>query len=340
MRRRAFCVAGLLLWILASAAPAAADVDGSCTVTINGIEVGRIDSIQSPLELGDTDVLVFSGTDDLGTQSAKVEIVLASLTIDEGTTTYGSAQNEFFVTMPLGDPSAYAIGLFQVRGTTDNCRVSAWLRVSGRLPLMTLVGLIGAALAVAGLFVQVRALASQPSWFVYGASVGGVATGIGFALLGQQFGRLQLSYPSLGVCVLIACLLGLVLALYIVLRERPRYTGAPRAPRVAAPVPEPSFESEPVETYEPDLSIAEALESETRAAETQPAAPPRVPYWGYVMADIDVLHLDDYSTIVATLQPGTWYLIKREIAGWAHVVAAGEIEGWVPAKALQPQAPT
>ncbi len=328
--------AGVLLWILALAVPAAADVNGQCTVTINGVEVDRIDSISSPLELGDTDVLVFSGTDDLGTESARIEIVLASLTIERSAASYGAARNEFFVTMPLTDPSAYAIGLLRVRGTTDNCTAEAWVRVSGRLPFMTLAGLIGAALAIAGLTVQILALAQERSWSLFGVSAAGIATGAGFALLGQQCGRLQLSYPSLAACVLVACLAGLAIALYLHLRERPRYSGAPRAPRVAAPTPTPSREP-PSETLRPELGIAEALEREARAAGAE-KTPPYVPYWGYVMIDIDVLHLDDYSSIVATLRPGTWYLVKREITGWAHVIAADQVEGWVPAKAVHPQA--
>jgi hypothetical protein len=336
MRRLMFGAAGTLLWLFISVTPATAGVDGQCTATINGIAVDRIDSIQSPLELGDTDVLILSGTDDLGTEMASVEIVLASLTIDTSAATYGSAQHEFSVSLPLNEPSAYSIGLLHVRATTDNCAVDAWVRVSGRLPFMTLAGLIGAAVGFAGLFVQVRSLVSQPSWFVYGSSVAGIATGAGFALVGQQFGRLQLSYPSLLTCALAASLAGLVIATYLILRERPRYRGAPRAPRVAAPLPEPSLEPAPIEAFEPELDIAEALESQARAAEAGTAAASGLPYWGYVMADIDVLHLDDYSEIVATLQPGTWYLIKREVAGWAHVVASDQAEGWVPGKAIHP----
>ena len=87
----------------------------------------------------------------------------------------------------------------------------------------------------------------------------------------------------------------------------------------------------------PDLTIAEALESEARTQVVEATTPSDLPYWGYVMIDVDVLHLEDYSTIVATLQPGTWYLVKRQVAGWTHVVAADQVEGWVPGKALHPQ---
>ena len=52
------------------------------------------------------------------------------------------------------------------------------------------------------------------------------------------------------------------------------------------------------------------------------------------MAEVEVLHLDDYSRVVATLHPGAWYLAKREVSGWAQVVAADGTEGWVPRQSL------
>jgi hypothetical protein len=52
------------------------------------------------------------------------------------------------------------------------------------------------------------------------------------------------------------------------------------------------------------------------------------------MAEVEVLHLDDYSRVVAALHPGSWYLAKREISGWAQVVAADGTEGWVPRQSL------
>jgi SH3-like domain-containing protein len=55
------------------------------------------------------------------------------------------------------------------------------------------------------------------------------------------------------------------------------------------------------------------------------------------MSPVEVLHLDDYSRVVATLVPGNWYLAKREMSGWAQVVAAEGVEGWVPRQTLHRQ---
>ena len=53
------------------------------------------------------------------------------------------------------------------------------------------------------------------------------------------------------------------------------------------------------------------------------------PYWCYVMATTDVFDLNDHTRIIANLQPGKWYLAKREVGGWVHVVANEGSEGWV-----------
>jgi hypothetical protein len=58
------------------AAPAAAQVQGPCTAWFNGVEAERIDSISSPLLLGDEEALVFSGADAAGTQNAAVSVQL------------------------------------------------------------------------------------------------------------------------------------------------------------------------------------------------------------------------------------------------------------------------
>ena len=53
------------------------------------------------------------------------------------------------------------------------------------------------------------------------------------------------------------------------------------------------------------------------------------PYWCYVMAPTDVFDLNDHTRVIANLQPGTWYLAKREASGWVHIVAREGAEGWV-----------
>ena len=330
---RLLLLAAAAVALSGAAAPAAAQVQGPCTAWFNGVEAERIDSLSSPLLLGDEEALVFSGVDAAGTQNAAVSVLLGPAGLGRAASSSGTAGGDFLVSLDLADVAPYGVGLLRVRATTDNCTVAAWLRLGGRMPLATLVGLTGTGLALAGLTGQVSALVARKRWSLPVAAAAGVATGAGGALLGQQFGRLQLSYPSLGGAIALAVTAGLGLA--VLLRPRRRKDeGRPSHGEEAPPAPAaPSRarEAAPVPASSP-TPAAPALEERAPAPAPRPAV--AGPFWCYVMTDIEVLHLDDYSRVMATLHPGIWYLAKREVSGWAQVVAADGSEGWVPRQAL------
>lgn len=311
---------------LARSAPADAD-EGPCPAWFNGVEAERIDSLSSPLLLGADETLAFSGTDEGTTRRAEVSVLLGPLTLGRAASSQVTAAPEFAASLDLSDVAPYGVGLLRIRATTDNCTVEAWLRVGGRLPFTTLVGVCGAALALAGLTGQAAALIARRSWSSWVAGASGLFTGAGTALLGQQFGRLQISYWSLAACVALAAVVGLGAAL--LLRRRGAKGRADPARRAEPTAPRPGT-----------VPSGEAsLPAPAPAPPAPPAgAPPRpqeaAPYWCYVMTDTAVLHLDDYTRVVATLHPGTWYLAQREVSGWAQVAAAPGVEGWVPRRAL------
>ena len=318
-----------------AAVPAAAQVQGPCTASFNGVEAERIDSLSSPLLLGDDEALVFSGTDAAGTQNAAVAVLVGPATIGQAAASPGVAGGEFLVSLDLADVAPYAVGLLRVRATTDNCTVEAWLRVGGRLPFTTLVGLTGIGLAVIGLTGQSAALVARRRWSPPVAAAAGVATGAGLAMLGQELGRLQLSYLSIGAAVALAVVLGLGPALLL----RPRRGGeTEETPGEDAAGRPPAFVATPRQPEPAPVLRTAADRPEPATPVATPATAPRPvaagPFWCYVMTDTEVLHLDDYTRVVAVLQPGIWYLAKREVSGWAQVVGADGTEGWVPRQAL------
>lgn len=335
---------GGLALLAGGAGRAAAQVQGPCTAWFNGVEAERIASLSSPLLLADDEALVFSGIDSAGTQNARVQVLLGPAGLGQAASSQSVAAGEFLVSLDLADVAPYGVGLLRVRATTDNCLVEAWLRLGGRLPVATLVGLTGAVLALAGLVAQLIAVVLRRRWSLPLAAAAGVATGAGGAMLGQEFGRLQLSYPSLGAAVGLAVAAGAGLAL---LRRPGRGRGAepsPGAPRrsVLAPASEATLGHSQPPRFEGTETPARPESQPTASPAPEPEAAPRSatsptpggPFWCYVMAEVEVLHLDDYTRVVATLRPGTWYLAKREISGWAQVVAAEGTEGWVPGQAL------
>lgn len=338
---RLLLIAGGIAAFPSAAGPAAAQVQGPCVAWFNGVEAERITSLSSPLLLSDDEALVFSGTDHSGTQKAAVEVRLGPAEV--GSASAAVEGGEFLVSLDLADVAPYGVGLLRVQATTDNCTVEAWLRLGGRLPITTLVGMTGAGLAVAGLAGQISALIARRRWSAPVAAAAGVATGAGAALLGQELGRLQLSYLSLGATVAFAVVAGLGPALLLRSRRavgdedaagEAREAAFPAAAppgRSPAPAPAPST---PARQVEPDADEEAEAAAPGRAAIPAPRPVAPGPFWCYVMAEIEVLHLEDYGRVVATLRPGNWYLAKREISGWVQVAAADGTEGWVPRQSL------
>jgi len=309
---------------LGVAAPATATTEGPCTAFFNGVEAERVGSISSPLLLDAEDTLVFSGSDQNGTRNAEVSVRLGPVTLGRAASSHSIADPEFAASLDLDGVAQRGVGLLQVHATTDNCTVRAWLRVEGRLPFTTRVGLGGSVMALVGLAGQALALIARRRWSPWVAGASGLSTGAGAAVVGQQFGHLQLSYWSLAAGAAVAAAAGLGLAL--VLRRRATYEDDESG--WAEPAAQPA--ALPLE--EAPLPAPEAP-----AGPRLPAPPPleeSLPYWCYVLAETRVLHLDDHTRVVATLHPGTWYLVKREMNGWAQVEAAPGIEGWVARRAL------
>ena len=343
----ALAVAG---WLVLPASSASAAVDGPCTVTLNGVEVDRIDTISSPLELGAEDTLVLRGTDPEGTTGAVVEVAIMMITLDSETVTYQASADAFDAELDLAALSPYAVGLFRVRGTTDHCTAEAWLRVTGRLPLATLVGLAATGVAVGGAAVVIGAIISRRRYSPLTAALGGLVAGLGGAMLGQAFGLLQISFVSLGLTAGTVAIAGFLPAWFR--RERPgqreagdigppfHHQEAPGDAATADPgAGHGDEESKPPATREaaqsPDATAPET--DREQVAETADAPPRVAAYWCYVMGGTEVVALGDHDTVVASLEPGTWYLAKREVGEWAHVVVRDGLEGWVPRTAVHRQ---
>jgi len=332
------CIAALL-----GITPAHAQVTENCVVAFNGIEAERIDSLNSPLELDTEDTLIFAGTDSTGTRSARVELVIGPITVESNTSTYATPEQEFLVTISLDDVSPYGVGLFRVEGETDGCGAAVWIRVSGRFPFATLTGLTALGLALGGITGQMGAVASRRRWARSAAALGGIATGTGLTLIGQEFGRLQVSYPSLaGVMIAVGGLGFISASLFnptIRDQRRERRVLRPAPIRQPAPAPEPEASEPTPQPAAPTAMHEEAANTPIAESPVEPRpqpAPPSGPYWCYVMAPTDVFDLTDHTSTVAELTPGNWYLAKRTLGGWAQVVADEGIEGWVAEGAIHP----
>ncbi len=332
--RRIGLIAGMVLAI--APASAAATTTGDCSITVNGVAIERIGALSSPLELRSDDTLVVAGTGPAATEMVRVELSLGPVTVDSGSTTYRPASSDFGATIDLAEVSPYGVGLFRIGAATDTCTAGAWLRISGRSPFTTLTGLTAAGLALGGLTGLLGAIASRRRWSRAAAAAGGGFAGIGGAGLGQEFGRLQLSYPSLALCAAAGAAIGWTLGWLL------------RSDRSRRPEPEPEEEPEAArDEAEPrSATVLAAADRWTRPQpdpRPEPASPSpepaqaAAPYWCYVLAEVDVFDLTDHTRVVAKLMPGAWYLCKREVGGWAHVSSGDGPDGWVAAASINRQ---
>lgn len=309
-------------WSVPAAGPAVADVIGPCTAQFNGIDVGRIDSLSSQLELDVADDLVFSGLQPGGTSEATVDVMIGPVTVETVSTAYDPKTEAFTAIIDLDDVAPYTVGLVRIRGGTDGCVAEAWLRITGRFPLTTLAGITAAGLTIGGITGQLGAIASRRRWSRAASALGGIATGAGGAVVAQQFGLLQLSYISVTLVVVMASSLGFFLAGLFGpgQREKRRKAAVERASQEVPAI---------------TVAAADRLGEDTDAS---PAPEPRfsaTPYWCYVLAETDVLDLTDHTRVVSRLKPGIWYLAKREDGPWLHISTGEGIEGWVSRASVQ-----
>jgi hypothetical protein len=329
--------AGLVLAALLALAPSGvAQTPDGCSISFNGVNAERIDSLASPLELGPEDTLTASGSDPVETRTARLRLSLGPIDVGSGRTTYAAPTIAFTAAISLQDVRSYGVGLLRAEVRTDGCLATAWVRISGGFPPTTLVGLVASGLAIGGLTGQLGAIALRRRWARTAAAIGGVATGTGLALLGQQLGRFQISYPSLAASWALASLAGFIAASAFnpARRSRGRSPATIQTPLVPR--------SKAASTSERRASSAGdgPRQRTSTSRRTAPTATPgsETATWCYVLADAAVFDLQDHETQVATLVPGTWYRVVRSAGGWTHVVAGDGLEGWVAASALRNRA--
>ena len=152
---RALAAVGALAVVVAATAgpgPADAQVTGGCTATINGQDVGAARSASSAIEVDVDDTVVVVGTAPGPIDTYEVLLTFgpasftaADGTVDDGDTTYtGDAV--------IADYATYGVGIYRVEGRTTGTECSTWayVKVTGRNPLTTVAGVVGAVLTVGG----------------------------------------------------------------------------------------------------------------------------------------------------------------------------------------------
>ena len=167
-----------------------------CSFAIGERNLVRADRPARPVRLPSSGTVVVSGSDGLTTTAAALDATLApdlpkravwhvrERHFNPPTTTYELA-------LDMDDVASYGVGLNVITVTTDHCAVTAWVRLGGRPPVFTALGVGGFSAAVFGVIAVIvnlwRSGAGGSATFP-GALGGGIPLGVGTALLVQQMG--------------------------------------------------------------------------------------------------------------------------------------------------------
>lgn len=157
MRRRrsvaviavALLLGGAAFWALAP--PAAAEVSGPCTGTLNGVDANQLSSPDTALEVpadGTVDILYVSSGAITG-HEVSLEFAGRSWVVDEA----ADDGNSWSGTVAVADYSKYGVGIYKVNAVTYGdsiCTGSAYVKVTGRNPLTTAAGAAAAAAGAVG----------------------------------------------------------------------------------------------------------------------------------------------------------------------------------------------
>ncbi|MBK9180450.1 MAG: hypothetical protein IPM45_12990 [Acidimicrobiales bacterium] len=108
----------------------------------------------------------------------------------------------------------------------------------------------------------------------------------------------------------------------------------PASPTFGAPLPPPPVGTAPVTGVAPSPSPGPVP---VPAPAPAPAGATDQPFWFYVDAPEPLVSSGDGKDVIATLQPGDWFLAKRAEGGWVLATLDSGSEGWVDATKVRRQ---
>ncbi|HUP84376.1 MAG TPA: hypothetical protein VM143_01795 [Acidimicrobiales bacterium] len=153
LRRGAAVGAGALVFVFATAFPAAAEVSGPCRGTIKGVDVASRSSTRpsDAIEVSRTENIAVAATSTSDIDRYKIQLTFAGV---RWTVAKGAAEaNSWNKNVNVKPYARYGVGLYKVSGISSgaaSCTGAALVRVKGS-PFGSVAGVAGAALSVIGI---------------------------------------------------------------------------------------------------------------------------------------------------------------------------------------------
>lgn len=239
---RPWLVLVLGCWVILGAlgalvVPAAnAQSSGPCVVTIEGRPVGEVAQWPDAVVVDAGGTVTLRGRSENRVSFVRVELDFAGLRWRVSPAESNAAGGDWAALLNVADHASQGVGLYHVVASTDGCLAEGWVKVVGRSPFTTTIGLAATGILGFGLVLQVIGLVRARRGKGLALSIiGGIPTGLGALVLSQQFGLTPVSRGWLSAWAVGPALLGGLVRAGVAALGRPAPTSEGGAPEEAPP---------------------------------------------------------------------------------------------------------
>lgn len=181
---------------LALPLPAHGSFPQGCTATLDGADLAQADSPGRAVEVDADATVKVAGTAPGPVAAYQVFLDIGPLTfkISEG----AGNGDKWSGTAEIKKYAKFGVGLYKVSAKTTGtvCAGNAYIRVTGRMALLTVAGATGSALALLGAAGATYTGLRRARGRRVAGAVSGVALGLGVGVLLQQFGLVPIGLLS------------------------------------------------------------------------------------------------------------------------------------------------
>lgn len=150
--------------------PAGAQVTGGCSATIAGRDANAAHNASHAIGVASDETIVVSGTAPGPITGYQIFMKFGPVRFKVADGTVSTGETSYTRTINVADYAKYGVGLYRVEGETAGTPCTGWayVKVTGRFPLFTAAGALGAVLVAVGALGMVLSLFGRA-----GAAAGG-----------------------------------------------------------------------------------------------------------------------------------------------------------------------
>lgn len=133
--------------------PAGAQVSGGCSASINGTDFDTARTVRKAISVGENEKVTVAGHAPGPISGYKVFMAFGPTRFQVADGTVSDNKTSYTTDVNVKDYAIYGVGIYRVEGETTGTPCTGWgyIKVTGRFPLTTVAGAVGALLTLGGL---------------------------------------------------------------------------------------------------------------------------------------------------------------------------------------------